>query len=165
MYNYFQSPEVPTFVVAGHETTSTAVTWALFALSQAPSVQRKLRHELRTAPASPTMDDINALPYLEKVTCEVLRLHAPIVSGIRSATEDTIIPVSKPYIDRYGKTRYEIKYVFSRFCMSSVMYVCRVSKGDLIPIPILSLQRSEEIWGPNADVFEYALCLSFIVYY
>jgi len=35
--------QVPTFLVAGHETTSTATTWALFALTQAPEVQTKLR--------------------------------------------------------------------------------------------------------------------------
>jgi cytochrome P450 len=100
---------VPTFFVAGHETTSTAVTWTLYALSQVPSVQSKLRDELRAAPSNPSMDELNALPYLEKVSREVLRLHSPVVFTIRAATEDTVVPVSKPYVDRYGKTRNEIR--------------------------------------------------------
>ena len=48
------------------------------------------------------MDELNALPYLEKVVREVLRLHAPVVGTIRAAMEDTIIPVAKPYVDRHG---------------------------------------------------------------
>jgi cytochrome P450 len=101
--------EVPTFFVAGHETTSTAVTWALYALSQAPDVQSKLREELRVAPSHPTMNELNALPYLENVLREVLRLYAPVHNTVRVAMEDTTIPVSKPYIDRYGSTQNEIK--------------------------------------------------------
>jgi cytochrome P450 len=101
--------EVPTFFVAGHETTSTASTWTLFALSQAPDVQKKLREELRTLPSNPTMDQLNSLPYLENVVREVLRLHAPVPGTMRSATEDVILPVSEPYRDRDGKTRSEIR--------------------------------------------------------
>ncbi|TFY74075.1 hypothetical protein EWM64_g9937, partial [Hericium alpestre] len=37
--------QVPTFLIAGHETTSTAVTWALLALANHPIVQTKLRKD------------------------------------------------------------------------------------------------------------------------
>jgi cytochrome P450 len=57
------------------------------------------------------MDELNALPYLEKVVREVLRLHAPVVGTIRCAMEDTVVPVSKPYVDRFGVERTEIKCV------------------------------------------------------
>ncbi|KAJ7275844.1 cytochrome P450 [Mycena rebaudengoi] len=43
-----QNKEVPTFLVAGHETTSTAAAWALFALTQNVAVQKRLRDELLT---------------------------------------------------------------------------------------------------------------------
>ncbi|KAJ6535265.1 cytochrome P450 [Mycena vulgaris] len=38
--------QVPTFLVAGHETTSTAMAWALFALTQNTAAQTRLRTEL-----------------------------------------------------------------------------------------------------------------------
>ena len=41
-------PEVPTFMVAGHETTATGTTWAIHQLTQNPAVQSRLREELTT---------------------------------------------------------------------------------------------------------------------
>ena len=35
--------EVPTFMVAGHETTATGTTWAIHQLTQNPAVQSRLR--------------------------------------------------------------------------------------------------------------------------
>ena len=49
--------------------------WALFALSQRPDVQRKLRDELfQIQTDTPTMDELNSLPYLDMVVKETLRL-------------------------------------------------------------------------------------------
>ncbi|KAG6871193.1 hypothetical protein C0992_011546, partial [Termitomyces sp. T32_za158] len=94
---------VPTFLVAGHETTSTATTWALFALSQDLRVQIKLREELRTVDTdTPTMDELNALPYLDMVVRETLRVHSPVAATMRMATQDDILPLHKPFTDRKG---------------------------------------------------------------
>lgn len=42
--------EIPTFLLAGHETTSNGLTRTLWALSQHPDVQTHLREELRSFP-------------------------------------------------------------------------------------------------------------------
>ncbi|KAI9068652.1 cytochrome P450 [Trametes sanguinea] len=131
--------QVPTFLVAGHETTSTATTWCLYALTQAPDIQRKLRNELFTLDTeTPTMDQLNSLPYLDAVVRETLRIHAPVPSTMRIATADDVIPVEEPFIDRYGKLQNSI----------------RVSKGTPIFIPILSLNRYKKLWGDDADEFK-----------
>ncbi|KAI0768260.1 cytochrome P450 [Trametes elegans] len=131
--------QVPTFLVAGHETTSTATTWCLYALTQAPHVQRELRAELLTLHTdSPTMDELNALPYLDAVVRETLRVHAPVPSTMRIAMKDDVIPVSRPFVDRYGKLQDSIK----------------ISKGSPILIPILALNRSKELWGEDAHDFK-----------
>ena len=39
--------QISTFLAAGHETSSSALTWTLYALSRCPSAQTKLREELR----------------------------------------------------------------------------------------------------------------------
>lgn len=130
--------QVPTFLLAGHETTSTAIAWTLFALSCHPAVQTTLRAELRTCPTDlPTTDQLNALPYLEGVVREVLRLYAPVSSTQRIAIHDAEIPLQKLYRDNRG------------IMQSSV----RVSKGDSIVIPIRLLNRSTEIWGEDANEF------------
>ena len=42
--------QISTFLAAGHETSSSALTWTLYALSRCPSAQAKLREELRSVP-------------------------------------------------------------------------------------------------------------------
>lgn len=130
--------QVPTFLVAGHETTSTATTWALYALCLCPDIQAKLREELLTVETeTPSMDELVALPYLDAVVRETLRLHAPVPSTVRIAMKDDILPVDTPFTDKYGVVHNEIK----------------VSKGDPIFIPILAINRSEAIWGSDAKEF------------
>ena len=102
--------EVPTFLVAGHETTSTATTWALFALTQSPEVQDKLRDQLLSVGTdNPTMDELNGLPYLDAVVRETLRVHAPVPSTMRVATEDDILPLNEPVKDKNGNVLNGIK--------------------------------------------------------
>lgn len=99
------------FIVAGHETTSTAMTWCLYQLTQSPDVQRKLRDELLEVPTdTPSMDELNALPYLEMVIRETLRHHTPVTAATRSPVQDEVIPVGKTFIDKRGKVCDHIKY-------------------------------------------------------
>lgn len=98
------------FLIAGHETTSTSTTWALYAFCKHPEVQRKLREELLTVDSeTPTMEDLNALPYLDGVIRETLRLYAPITQLSREAKKDDVIPLNEPVTDRYGKVHHEIR--------------------------------------------------------
>ena len=98
-------------MVVGHETTSTATTWALFALTQSPQVQDKLRKELLAVGTdNPTMDELNALPYLDAVVRESLRVHPPLASILRVATEDDILPLGEPVKDKNGNVLDAIKY-------------------------------------------------------
>lgn len=130
--------QVPTFLVAGHETTSTATTWALYALCLRPDIQTKLREELLTVETeTPSMDELVELSYLDAVVRETLRLHAPVPSTVRVAMKDDILPVDTPFTDKYGVVHDGIK----------------VSKGDPIFIPILAMNRSEAIWGTDAKEF------------
>ncbi|EKM59790.1 uncharacterized protein PHACADRAFT_206015 [Phanerochaete carnosa HHB-10118-sp] len=130
--------QVPTFIVAGHETTSTATTWALFALAQRPHVQSKLREELLGSPTdSPTMDELNALPYLDAVVRETLRFHSPVPKLRREVFRDDVIPVDTPYTDRHGRVRSYIE----------------IRKGDTVNIPILAINRRKELWGEDAHEF------------
>lgn len=68
-----------TLIVAGHETTFTALSWALDLLSQRPDAYARLRAEVATALGGriPGAADLAALPYLDAVIREALRLRPP----------------------------------------------------------------------------------------
>jgi hypothetical protein len=56
------------------------------------------------------MDDLSALPYLDTVGCETLRVHTPVPATIRVAMEDDVIPLNTPFVDKNGQTHHGVKY-------------------------------------------------------
>ncbi|KAJ6448694.1 cytochrome P450 [Mycena sanguinolenta] len=131
--------QIPSFLFAGHETTSSSVSWALHALSLRPDVQSKLREELLTLyTENPTMDELNSLPYLESVVRETMRIHAPVAHTQRMAMADDVLPLSKPYTDKQGNSHESLP----------------ISKGQMIHIPILAVNTDKEIWGDDALEFK-----------
>ncbi|KAJ7127450.1 cytochrome P450 [Mycena crocata] len=130
--------QLPTFFVAGHETTSTATTWALYALARSPQVQATLRAELLSmGTESPSLDALNSLPYLEKVVREVMRLHSPVAFTNRMAMRDDVIPLGTPYTDTKGVQHDRIP----------------VRKGQQIYVPVAAVNRDPRIWGADAAEF------------
>jgi cytochrome P450 len=64
---------------------------------------------------NPTMEELNALPYLENVVRETLRAHTPVVSVERMAMVDDVLPLGIPYTDRTGVVHDSIPCVL-RVC-------------------------------------------------
>ena len=71
--------EVMTLVVAGHETTASALNWTWYLLSQHPDVDAKLAAELAATPVieAPGLAEMEALAYTHQVIDEALRLYPP----------------------------------------------------------------------------------------
>lgn len=71
--------EVMTLVVAGHETTASALNWTWYLLALHPEVESRLHAEIAAAPgvAAPSLAQMEALPYAQQVVNEVLRLYPP----------------------------------------------------------------------------------------
>ena len=82
--------EVITLLLAGHETTSNALTWTWYLLSQHPDVEARWReelgHVLGDRPA--TAEDLAALRYTEMVLAESMRLFPPAWGMGRRALRD-----------------------------------------------------------------------------
>ncbi len=72
--------EIVTFVLAGHETTATALTWAVYELSRHPEVQERLAAESTAVlgDRAPTIEDLPRLLYAANVFNETLRLYPPV---------------------------------------------------------------------------------------
>ncbi len=122
--------QMMTFVAAGHETTATACTWAIYLLCRHKDVQSRLRDEVRTN--LPNVDDptsqvtaamLDSLPYLHAVCNEVLRIYSPVPLTLRAAAKDTSI--------------------LGQF----------VPKGTVIILSPWAINTSKELWGPDAADF------------
>ena len=66
--------ELLTLLVAGHETTASALTWALYWIHHLPEVKSKLLDDLATV-GNLDFNTISKLPYLNAVCQETLRIY------------------------------------------------------------------------------------------
>jgi cytochrome P450 family 110 len=73
--------QMMSLIGAGHETTASALTWALFHVHRDPTVHQRLLGELRDAGPDAGPEVIAQLPYLDAVCAETLRLDpiAPLI--------------------------------------------------------------------------------------
>jgi cytochrome P450 len=85
--------QLMTFLFAGHETSATALTWALYELGRKPEVARRLREEVDDVVTGPhaTLADIPDLAYTEQVLRETLRRYPPAAAVFREADEDVTV--------------------------------------------------------------------------
>ncbi|KAG5634821.1 hypothetical protein H0H81_000603 [Sphagnurus paluster] len=112
------------------DTTSNALSRTLFILSQHPEAQEKLRQEIREAReqyGEIPHDELVALPYLDAICRETLRL----------SRKDTVLPLSAPIKGRDGNEIQEIA----------------IPKNTQVLISILNTNRDPTLWGP--DVLEW----------
>ncbi|XP_050306331.1 uncharacterized protein LOC126743337 [Anthonomus grandis grandis] len=85
--------EVDTFMFAGHDTTSSAITSGILLLSERPDIQKSVRDELKEIIGSNrdrplTYNDLQNMTYLELVVKEILRLKPPVPFISRQVTKD-----------------------------------------------------------------------------
>lgn len=84
--------EAMTIVLAGHETTATALSWAWHLLAQHPQAEARLHAEVDAVLPDgrlPTLDDLPKLRFAEMVFYEALRLYPPAWIFVREAVRDT----------------------------------------------------------------------------
>ncbi|CAF1274992.1 unnamed protein product [Rotaria sordida] len=128
--------EVVLFIVAGTETSSSALAWFVYFASKNPSVQEQIKMELRqhnvTVNTPLTGELLDKLVYVECVIKEVLR-HAPIAAGIaRNILQD----------DEIGKGIHV-----------DDMPAIRVRAGDMIYIMITNLHHDPRYWNLDPQQF------------
>ncbi len=83
--------EVMTLLLAGHETTAVALSWALYLLARHPGAARRLEAEVDDVLAGGrlvTIDDLPQLPYTRMVIDETLRLYPPAYAIARWAQQE-----------------------------------------------------------------------------
>jgi len=116
------------FLIAGFETTSTALAWFIHFLSKYPRVQQKIKTELITVYGDTqdlSIDRLDSLVYLDCVINEVLRFFPPANGTVRTLTMDDRLPES-------GAQLY---------------------KGDSVLIPFHNLARDTRYWSIDPTLF------------
>ncbi|MFH9706196.1 cytochrome P450 [Streptomyces luteogriseus] len=121
--------QVITFLIAGHETTSGAMSFALYYLAKHPTALELVRREVdelwgdRTDP-EPTYDEVGRLTYTRQVLNEALRLWPTAAVFSRQAREDTLLGGRIPL---------------------------RAGQSALVLTPMLHRQS---VWGDNPELFD-----------
>ena len=122
--------QLMTFLVAGHETTASALSWCICMLCKYPEMQLKLRQELRSGLPNPRTTiysvaaaEFDTLPFLNAFCNETLRLFPPVPLTARVAAHDTTL----------------LDHV--------------IPKGTYVFISPWAINLSKELWGEDADEF------------
>lgn len=123
--------QVITFLIAGHETTSGAMSFAMYYLAKHPAVLDLVRREVDAlwgddADPEPSFDDVGRLTYTRQVLNEALRLWPTAAAFGRHAREDTLLGGRIPL---------------------------RAGQGVTVLTPMLHRQP---VWGDNPDLFDPA---------
>ncbi|WP_435364666.1 cytochrome P450 [Haloarchaeobius sp. DYHT-AS-18] len=81
--------EIVTLLLAGHETTALTLTYTLHLLGRNPEQRERLQAELAEVldGRTPTMADLEDLPYTEQTIEEGMRIYPPVWELIREAAE------------------------------------------------------------------------------
>ncbi|WP_135828723.1 cytochrome P450 [Halorussus halobius] len=116
--------QMVTFLFAGHETTSLALTYAWHLLGRNPDAAARLRTELDDVLGDrrATMADLPDLDYTDRVVTEALRLYPPAYVIFREPTEDVRLG---PY---------------------------RVREGTNVTLPVFKIHRDERFYD-DPDAF------------
>ncbi|XP_008788557.2 LOW QUALITY PROTEIN: cytochrome P450 94A1 [Phoenix dactylifera] len=123
---------VTNFLIAGRETTSSALTWFFWLLSTRPDVEKKILEEVRSVQAlnqnsneTFSFDELREMHYLHAAISESMRLYPPVPIDTQSCKEDDTMP------DRTF-----------------------VGKGWSVTYSAYAMGRMEHIWGKDCNDYK-----------
>ncbi|EER92886.1 alkane hydroxylase MAH1 [Sorghum bicolor] len=129
-------------MLAGRDTTGSALSWFFYLLTRNPRVVSKIRQELEsvktTKSSTPERDDgggmgmvtfddpeeLSRLTYLHAALCESLRLYPPVPQELKEAVAADVLP-----------SGHEVR------------------RGDKILVWLYAMGRMEDVWGSDCREF------------
>ena len=79
--------QVAIFFLAGHETSASALAWALYLLATHPEIQDRVAAEAQVFAADPSFGNLSKLRFTRDVFRETLRLYPPVPMMVRETTQ------------------------------------------------------------------------------
>ncbi|KAJ4750935.1 Cytochrome P450 [Rhynchospora pubera] len=123
---------VTNFILAGRETTSSALTWFFWLVSTQPNVEEKIIEEIKSVRIKNQVtsevfdyDDLREMNYLHSAITESMRLYPPVAMDSATCKEDDILPDGT-----------------------------FVGKGWFISYCAYAMGRIEDIWGHDCNEFK-----------
>ncbi|KZV71385.1 cytochrome P450 [Peniophora sp. CONT] len=136
--------QISTILLAGHDTTSTTLSWWFYELARHPEWQERVRDEIRTVRRKLvergddefSLGDLEGMSVMHATLKEAMRLHPIGMMLSRVADQDDVIPLSTPITTESGQQ------------ISSIP----VRKGQNVDISIATYNRcaNPDVWGADA---------------
>nr|GLL30724.1 cytochrome P450 94A2-like [Ipomoea trifida] len=117
---------VISFILAGRDTTSAALSWFFWLIFKHPRVEEEIVREI-TAGAkceTPVYDEVKEMVYTHACLCETMRLYPPVPVDTKAAIQDDILPDGTA-----------------------------VKKGTRVSYHPYAMGRVEKVWGPDWRLF------------
>jgi cytochrome P450 len=125
-------------MLAGRDTTGSALSWFFYLLTRNPRVVAKIRQELESVKSKSTTadadgggmvtfddpDELSRLTYLHAALCESLRLYPPVPQELKEAAAADMLPCGH-----------------------------EVRPGDKILVWLYAMGRMEDVWGSDCQEF------------
>ncbi|KAG8388089.1 hypothetical protein BUALT_Bualt02G0088900 [Buddleja alternifolia] len=118
---------VISFLMAGRDTTSAALTWLFWLLTGHREIEKQAVEEVTVAikDGGLSFDDLKEMNYVKACLCESMRLYPPVVWDSKHAANDDVLPDGTPVYrgnrvtyfqygmgrmeDLWGKDRFEFR--------------------------------------------------------
>ncbi|XP_061354015.1 cytochrome P450 94A1-like [Gastrolobium bilobum] len=114
----FVTDIVISFILAGKDTTSAALTWFFWLLSKNPRVENEVVKEIGEKSEEPVYDEVKDMVYTHAALCESMRLYPPVPIDTKEAVVDDVLPDGTV-----------------------------VKKGTMVSYHVYAMGRMESVWG------------------
>ncbi|KAG2405497.1 hypothetical protein LR48_Vigan10g025400 [Vigna angularis] len=121
---------VISFILAGRDTTSSALTWFFWILSSRPDVRRKIRDEIARVRSATRgvgafgYEELREMHYLHAALTEAMRLYPPVPVDSKKCLDDDVLPDGT-----------------------------RIGKGWFISYHTYAMGRMESVWGKDCTLY------------
>ncbi|GLT42353.1 hypothetical protein SLA2020_163560 [Shorea laevis] len=88
----FVTDIVISFIIAGRDTTSAALTWFFWLISRRPEVELEILKEIREKSDSPIFEEVKDMIYTHACLCETMRLYPPVPVDGKVAMGADVLP-------------------------------------------------------------------------
>ncbi|KAG6662678.1 cytochrome P450 94A2-like [Carya illinoinensis] len=116
---------VISFILAGRDTTSSALTWCFWLLSKNQHVESEVLKEIKEKSEAPVYDGVKDMEYTQASLCECMRLYPPVLADGKEVVGKDVLPDGT-----------------------------MVKKGMMVTYHIYAMGRSEVLWGSDWAVFK-----------
>ncbi|KAK7284089.1 hypothetical protein RJT34_18828 [Clitoria ternatea] len=121
----FVTDIVISFILAGKDTTSAALTWFLWLISKNPHVEEEIVKEIMEKPENIVYDEVKEMVYTHAALCESMRLYPPVPMDTKEAANDDVLPDGTV-----------------------------VKKGMMVTYHVYAMGRMESVWGSDWAEFK-----------